>query len=86
MHAAYIRPGGVSQDLPLGFLDDLITFCAGFPTRLDEVEEILTGNPIWKGRLVDVGVVNARDAQDQGFSGVILRGSGVSWDLRKDQP
>lgn len=47
---------------------------------------MLTGNPIWKGRLVDVGVVSARDAQDQGFSGVILRGSGVYWDLRKDRP
>jgi len=86
IHAAYIRPGGVAQDLPLGFLDDLLTFCEGFPTRLDEVEEILTGNPIWKGRLVDVGIVSARDAQDLGFSGVILRGSGVCWDLRKNEP
>tara|TARA_B110000208_G_scaffold188296_1_gene247707 strand:- start:401 stop:613 length:213 start_codon:yes stop_codon:yes gene_type:complete len=67
-------------------LDDLRTFCEGFPTRLDEVEEILTSNPIWKGRLVDVGVVTAKDAQDQGFSGVMLRGSGICWDLRKDQP
>jgi len=70
----------------LGFLDDLITFCQGFPTRLDECEELLSGNSIWKARLVDVGVVSAQDAQDYGFSGVMLRGSGIPWDLRKDRP
>jgi NADH:ubiquinone oxidoreductase subunit D len=86
MHAAYIRPGGVSQDLPMGLLDDIVSFCSSFPDRLDEIEELLSGNPIWKGRLVDVGVVSAKDAQDWGFSGVMLRGSGVAWDLRKDQP
>ena len=76
----------MAQDLPLGLLDDLITFCQGFPARLDESEELLSGNPILKSRLVDVGVVSAQDAQDWGFSGVMLRGSGVSWDLRKDRP
>ena len=63
-----------------------MSFCKGFPERLDEVEELLSSNPIWKQRLVDVGVVSAQDAQDWGFSGVILRGSGVSWDLRKNLP
>lgn len=86
MHAAYIRPGGVSSDLPLGFMDDLSSFCYSFPSRLDEVEELLTENPIWKARLVGIGVVSADQANDWGFSGVILRGSGVSWDLRKNIP
>jgi NADH dehydrogenase (ubiquinone) Fe-S protein 2 len=86
MHAAYIRPGGVSADLPLGFLDDLFIFCSQFSTRLDEIEEMLTGNRIWKERLVDIGVVSSSKAIEWGFSGVMLRGSGISWDLRKSQP
>jgi NADH dehydrogenase (ubiquinone) Fe-S protein 2 len=86
MHAAYIRPGGVSLDLPLGFLDDLFLFCSQFNIRLDEMEEMLTGNRIWKERLVDIGVVSAKKAVDWGFSGVMLRGSGLPWDLRKTQP
>ena len=86
LHAAYIRPGGVSQDLPLGLLDDIYMFSEQFSTRVDEMEELLTGNRIWKQRLVDIGVVSAKDAKDWGFSGVMLRGSGVSWDLRKTQP
>ena len=86
LHAAYIRPGGVSQDLPLGLLDDIYIFSEQFSTRIDEMEELLTGNRIWKQRLVDIGVVSAKDAKDWGFSGVMLRGSGVSWDLRKTQP
>ena len=86
LHAAYIRPGGVSQDLPLGLLDDIYMFSEQFSTRVDEREELLTGNRIWKQRLVDIGVVSAKDAKDWGFSGVMLRGSGVSWDLRKTQP
>lgn len=86
LHAAYIRPGGVSQDLPLGLLDDIYMFSEQFSTRIDEMEELLTGNRIWKQRLVDIGVVSAKDAKDWGFSGVMLRGSGVSWDLRKTQP
>jgi len=64
MHAAYIRPGGVSADLPLGFLDDLHLFIKQYPIRIDEVEEMLTGNRIWKERLVDVGVVTAAQAMD----------------------
>jgi len=86
MHAAYIRPGGVSLDLPLGFLDDVFIFASQFNLRLDEIEEMLTGNRIWKERLVDIGVVSAKKAVDWGFSGVMLRGSGLPWDLRKTQP
>lgn len=86
MHASYIRPGGVSVDLPLGFLDDLFIFCNQFNYRLDEIEEMLTGNRIWKERLVDVGIVSARNAIEWGFSGVMLRGSGIAWDLRRNQP
>jgi NADH dehydrogenase (ubiquinone) Fe-S protein 2 len=85
MHAVYIRPGGVSLDIPLGFLDDLYLFCVQFAVRLDEIEEMLTGNRIWKERLVDVGVISAKKAAEWGFSGVMLRGSGFAWDLRKSQ-
>jgi len=86
MHAAYIRPGGVSLDIPFGFLNDLYIFCKQFNVRLDEIEEMLTGNRIWKERLVDIGIVSAKKAIDWGFSGVMLRGSGLPWDLRKSQP
>lgn len=85
-HAAYIRPGGVSQDLPLGLCDDIYLFCTQFSSRLDEIEELLTGNRIWKQRLVEVGILSAEQALDWGLSGVLLRGSGVNWDLRKTQP
>ncbi len=86
MHAAYFRPGGVSQDLPLGLLDDIHAFIVDFAFRIDEMEELLTDNRIWKQRLVDVGIVSAEEALNWGFSGVMLRGSGVPWDLRKTQP
>ncbi|XP_071483908.1 NADH dehydrogenase [ubiquinone] iron-sulfur protein 2, mitochondrial-like [Diadema antillarum] len=86
MHAAYVRPGGVSQDLPLGFLDDMYDFIKNFSIRIDELEEMLTNNRIWKDRTVDVGVVTTEDALNYGFSGVMLRGSGIKWDLRKVQP
>jgi len=86
MHASYIRPGGVSQDIPLGLLNDIYIFINQFTTRIDEFEELLTNNRIWKQRLVDIGQVSARDALDLGFSGVMLRGSGIPWDLRKTQP
>ena len=86
MHAAYFRPGGVNQDLPKGLLKDIYIFCEQFNTRLDEIEEMLTNNRIWKQRLVDIGIVSSKDALNLGFSGVMLRGSGVSWDLRKTQP
>jgi NADH dehydrogenase (ubiquinone) Fe-S protein 2 len=86
MHAAYIRPGGVAQDLPIGLSEDIYRFCRQFASRIDEMEELLTGNRIWKQRLVDIGVVTADQALNWGFSGVMLRGSGVAWDLRKTQP
>lgn len=86
MHAAYFRPGGVQFDLPKGFLNDLFLFIKQFNVRLLEIEEMLTENRIWKQRLVDIGVVNAKDALSWGFSGVMLRGSGINWDLRKSQP
>jgi NADH dehydrogenase (ubiquinone) Fe-S protein 2 len=85
MHAAYIRPGGVASDIPLGLLDDIYLFIDQFNIRLDEIEEMLTGNRIWKERLVDIGVVSSAKALEWGFSGVMLRGSGIPWDLRKHQ-
>ena len=86
MHSAYIRPGGVSLDLPVGFLDDVYLFIDQFNYRLDEIEEMLTNSRIWKERLIDIGIVSSKKAIDWGFSGVMLRGSGLSWDLRKNQP
>ena len=86
MHAAYIRPGGVSQDMPLGLCEDIYQFAQHFPKRVDEIEEMLTGNRIWKQRLVDIGIVTADEALAWGFSGPMLRGSGISWDLRKNEP
>lgn len=86
MHAAYFRPGGVQFDLPKGFLDDVYIFIKQFNTRLIEVEDLLTENRIWKQRLVDIGKVEYKDALDWGFSGVMLRGSGICWDLRKSMP
>lgn len=86
MHAAYVRPGGVAQDLPIGLSEDIYRFARQFASRIDEMEEMLTNNRIWKQRLVDVGIVSAEQALDWGFSGVMIRGSGVSWDLRKTQP
>ena len=86
MHAAYFRPGGVSMDIPAGLLNDIYLFTKQFNLRLLEVEDMLTENRIWKQRLVDIGVVTSEDAQSWGFSGVMLRGSGIKWDLRKSQP
>lgn len=86
MHAAYIRPGGVSQDLPLGLLEDIYKFIEQFNSRVDEIEELLTENRVWKQRLVGIGVVSAKDALDWSFSGPMLRGSGIKWDLRQNQP
>jgi len=86
MHAAYIRPGGVSLDLPLGLMDDIYDFIVKFGERIDEMEDVLTANRIWKQRTVDIGIVTAEDALNYGFSGVMLRGSGIKWDLRKSAP
>ncbi|RZC75517.1 hypothetical protein C5167_051002 [Papaver somniferum] len=86
MHASFIRPGGVAQDLPLGLCRDIDSFTQQFASRIDESEEMLTGNRIWKQRLVDIGTVTAQQAKDWGFSGVMLRGSGVCWDSRRAAP
>jgi len=86
MHAAYIRPGGLAFDLPFGFCDDVAKFLEQFSRRLWDIEGLLSSNRIWKQRLVDIGVVSLKDAQDLGFSGVMLRGSGLPWDLRKALP
>lgn len=83
MHAAYVRPGGVAQDLPLGLCDEIYAFIKQFAQRIDEIEELLSNSRIWKQRLVNVGVVPVKTALDYGFTGVMLRGSGVSWDIRK---
>ncbi len=86
MHAAYIRPGGVAQDLSIGLCEDIYKFAQQFASRIDEMEEMLTNNRIWKQRLVDVGIVTSDQALDWGFSGVMIRGSGIQWDLRKTMP
>lgn len=85
MHASYVRPGGVHQDLPIGLLDDIYSFAAQFGFRINEMEELLTNNRIWKQRLVDVGIVSLEQAFDWGFSGALVRGSGLPWDLRRSQ-
>jgi NADH-quinone oxidoreductase subunit D len=86
MHANYFRPGGVSQDLPAGLLEDIAAYVEEFPKHLADTEALLTDNRIWKQRTVDVGVVTAKQALDWGFTGPMLRGSGVAWDLRRNQP
>jgi len=86
MHAAYVRPGGVTQDIPAGLLQDIYLFIDQFASRIDELEEMLTNNRIWKQRLVNIGIVTAKEAMAYGFSGVMLRGSGIAWDLRQAQP
>jgi NADH-quinone oxidoreductase subunit D len=86
MHSAYIRPGGVHQDLPAGLLEDIATFCDDFTKTLNDTDELLTENRIWKQRTVDIGLVTKEEALNWGFSGVMLRGSGIAWDLRKSQP
>jgi len=86
LHAAYYRPGGVHQDLPAGLTDDILGWADAFPKLIDDLEGLLTENRIFKQRTVDIGVVSADEALDWGFSGPMLRGSGVAWDLRRAQP
>ncbi len=86
MHAAYFRVGGVHQDLPPKLIDDIGAFCDPFLKVCDDLEELLTENRIFKQRNVDIGVVSLEDAWAWGFSGVMVRGSGAVWDLRKAQP
>jgi NADH-quinone oxidoreductase subunit D len=86
MHAAYIRPGGVHQDLPQRLIDDIGVFCEHHGKVLDDIEGLLTDNRIFKQRNVDIGVVSLAECFAWGFSGVMVRGSGAAWDLRKAQP
>lgn len=86
MHSAYIRPGGVHQDLPDGLLDEIAKFAREFPKKLEDMDNLLTDNRIFKQRMVEIGVVSQKDALDWGFSGPMIRGSGLAWDLRKSQP
>jgi NADH-quinone oxidoreductase subunit D len=86
MHAAFFRVGGVHQDLPGKLIDDIEAFCDPFLKVCDDLERLLTGNRIFKQRNVDIGVVKLADAWAWGFSGVMVRGSGAAWDLRKAQP
>lgn len=86
LHASYIRPGGVNMDLPNSLLNELFNFISQFSSRVDEMEELLTSNRIWKQRLVHVGYISHIHALNSGFSGVMVRGSGVPWDLRKINP
>lgn len=86
LHASYIRPGGVYLDLPEMLMADIYSFLIQFSSRIDEMEELLTGNRIWKQRLVHVGYVSHITALNMGFSGVMVRGSGIPWDLRKLNP
>jgi len=86
LHANYFRPGGVHRDLPMGLTEDILLFCDSFPKIIDDLETLLTDNRIFKQRNVDIGIVTKQDALDYSFSGVMLRGSGVPWDLRKSQP
>ena len=86
MHSAYIRPGGVHQDLPAGLLEEIADFIKQFPKKISDMENLLTENRIFKQRMVDIGVVSKQQALDWGFSGPMIRGSGIAWDLRKSQP
>ena len=86
LHAHYFRPGGVHQDLPQELIDDILTWCDAFPQALADIETLLTDNRIFKARNVDIGVVSKEDALAWGFSGVMVRGSGMAWDLRRAQP
>jgi len=86
LHANYFRAGGVHQDLPQDLLDDISKFTISFPKVINELENLLTDNRIFKQRNVDIGIVSVDDAINYSFSGVMLRGSGIPWDLRKAQP
>jgi len=86
LHAAYFRPGGVHRDLPSALLDDIMTWAEAFPKVIDDIDELLTENRIFKQRNVDIAVVSKQDALDWAFSGLMVRGSGLAWDLRRSQP
>ncbi|MGL9718292.1 MAG: NADH-quinone oxidoreductase subunit D [Wolbachia sp.] len=85
-HAAYIRPGGVAADVPEGLIEDIAKFIEQFPKYIDDVDELLTENRIWKQRTVGISEISVKQALDWGFSGPMLRAAGLAWDLRKSQP
>ncbi|MGO8865725.1 MAG: NADH-quinone oxidoreductase subunit D [Alphaproteobacteria bacterium] len=85
-HSAYFRPGGVHQDLPAGLIEDILRWADKFTAFIDDLETLLTENRIFKQRTVDIGVVNAKEALERGFTGPMLRASGIAWDLRRSQP
>ncbi|WP_343289266.1 NADH-quinone oxidoreductase subunit D [Wolbachia endosymbiont of Encarsia formosa] len=85
-HAAYIRPGGVEADIPEGLIEDIAKFIEQFPKYIDDVDELLTENRIWKQRTVGISEISIKQALDWGFSGPMLRAAGLAWDLRKSQP
>ncbi len=86
MHSAYIRPGGVHQDLPDGLLEEIMKFAEGYPKYINDLESLLTDNRIFKQRMAEIGIVSKQQALDWGFTGPMIRGSGIAWDLRKSQP
>ena len=86
LHAAYYRVGGVHQDLPNNLIDDIEEWLSGFGKVVEDIETLLSDNRIFKQRTVDVGVVSPEEALNWGFTGPMLRGSGIAWDLRKSQP
>lgn len=85
-HAAYIRPGGIAADVPEGLIEDIAKFIEQFPKYIDDVDELLTENRIWKQRTVGISEISIKQALDWGFSGPMLRAAGLTWDLRKSQP
>jgi NADH-quinone oxidoreductase subunit D len=86
LHANYFRPGGVHQDMPPKLIDDIEAWCDPFLKVVEDLEGLLTNNRIFKQRNVDIGVISLEEAWKRGFSGVMIRGSGAAWDLRKAQP
>jgi len=86
LHAAYFRPGGVHQDLPQDLIDDIGAWCKTFPAVLKDIEGLLDNNRIFKQRNCEIGVITEQDALDWGFSGVMVRGSGMAWDIRRAEP
>lgn len=86
VHCAYVRPGGVSQDMPIGYMDDVHELCMKLEERLDETDDVATGNRLFYARTAGIGAVSAHDAISMGFTGAMLRCTGVKWDLRLSQP
>jgi NADH-quinone oxidoreductase subunit D len=86
MNHNFIRPGGLAADMPAGWRDDVLAILENLPSRLEEYDILMTGQPIWRERLQGVGAITAREAMALGATGPILRSTGVAWDLRRDMP